>query len=138
MEPSTGRRYRELSIAREANSACSPPHCRTSRGGAGNLPSSFSSRCGHKRILSHSACALGGVSHTMRKGNSNLVHALLALRSRLARYHPEKHYMRGPGPKTLSKLGDAYRAQAAGELEERVPDEWLALIRSIRDRERNG
>jgi len=74
----------------------------------------------------------------MRKGNSSLVHALLALRSRLARYHPEKHYMRGPGPKTLGKLGDAYRAQAAGELEERVPDEWLALIRSIRDRERNG
>ena len=65
--------------------------------------SSFSSRCGHKRILSHSACALGGVSHTMRKGNSSLVHALLALRSRLARYHPEKHYMRGPGPKWHAK-----------------------------------
>jgi len=74
----------------------------------------------------------------MRKANSSLVQALLALRSRLARYHPEKHYMRGPGPKTLGKLGQSYRSQAEAELEERVPDEWLALIQSIKDREHNG
>jgi hypothetical protein len=74
----------------------------------------------------------------MRKSTSDLVQALLALRSRLARYHPEKHYMRGPGPKTLSKLGDAYRAQTESDLQERVPDEWLALVQSIRDRERKG
>jgi len=102
------------------------------------LPSSFSSRCGHKRILSHDAYALGRVSDTMRKGNSGLVQALLALRSRLTRYRPEKHYMRGPGPKTLSKLGHGYRAQTENELEKRIPDEWLALIQSIRDRDRNG
>ena len=72
----------------------------------------------------------------MRKGYSGLVQALLALRSRLARYRPEKHYMRGPGPKTLRKLGDAYRSQTEGELGERVPEEWLALIRSISKRER--
>jgi len=74
----------------------------------------------------------------MRKSTGDLVQALLALRSRLARYHPEKHYMRGPGPKTLSKLGDAYRAQTESDLEEHVPDEWLALIQSIRERERKG
>jgi hypothetical protein len=71
----------------------------------------------------------------MKKGYSGLVQALIALRSRLAGYRPEKHYMRGPGPKTLSKLGDAYRAQAESELAERLPEEWLALIRSIRERE---
>jgi hypothetical protein len=77
----------------------------------------------------------------MRKSTSGLVQALLALRSRLARnprYHPEKHYMRGPGPKTLSKLGDAYREQTESDLRERVPDAWLALIQSIRERERKG
>jgi hypothetical protein len=74
----------------------------------------------------------------MRKGNSGLVQALLALRSRLARYQPEKHYMRGPGPKTLGKLGAAYRAHTENELKRRLPDEWMALIESIRDRERNG
>jgi hypothetical protein len=74
----------------------------------------------------------------MRKGNSGLVQALLALRSRLAGYQPEKHYMRGPGPKTLSKLGAVYRAHTESELKERLPDEWLALLGSIKDRERNG
>ena len=79
-----------------------------------------------------------GVSETMRKSTSGLVQALLALRSRLARYHPEKHYMRGPGPKTLSKLGDTYREQTERDLHERVPEAWLALIQSIRERERKG
>ncbi|HEY7083801.1 MAG TPA: hypothetical protein VH519_03210 [Hyphomicrobiaceae bacterium] len=74
----------------------------------------------------------------MRKSTSDLVQALLALRSRLARYRPEKHYMRGPGPKTLGKLGDAYRTQTESDLSERVPDAWLALIQAIRERERQG
>jgi hypothetical protein len=74
----------------------------------------------------------------MRKRTSGLVQALLALRSRMGRYHPEKHYMRGPGPKTLSKLGDAYRAQTESDLQEHVPEAWLALVQSIRERERKG
>ena len=78
------------------------------------------------------------VSETMRKSTSGLAQALLALRSRLARYHPEKHYMRGPGPKTLSKLGDVYREQTESDLHERVPEAWLTLIQSIRERERKG
>jgi hypothetical protein len=74
----------------------------------------------------------------MRKRTSGLVQALLALRSRMGGYHPEKHYMRGPGPKTLSKLGDAYRAQTESDLQEHVPEAWLALVQSIRERERKG
>ena len=74
----------------------------------------------------------------MQKGTSGLVQALLALRARLVRYRPEKHYMRGPGPKTLSKLGDVYRAQTESDVQERVPEPWLALIQSIRERERKG
>jgi len=89
-------------------------------------------------MLCQGAYVSCGVSETMRKSTSGLVQALLALRSRLARYHPEKHYMRGPGPKTLSKLGDTYRAQTESDLQERVPDAWLALIQSIRERERKG
>ena len=72
-----------------------------------------------------------------RSNNSDLAQALLALRSRLVRYHPEKHYMRGPGPKSLMKLGEAYRAEAEGDVRERIPEQWLALIGSIAQRERN-
>ena len=66
---------------------------------------------------------------------NKLVGALLALRSRGVRYQPEKHYMRGPGPKTLSKLGEMYRAETESQLRDRVPDQWLTVIRTIRDRE---
>jgi hypothetical protein len=69
--------------------------------------------------------------------NNRLVGALLALRSRGPRYRPEKHYMRGPGPKTLSKLGEMYRAETESELRERLPDHWLAVIRTLKDREHN-
>ena len=65
----------------------------------------------------------------MTRGNANLVQSLLALRSRLGRYHPERHYMRGPGPKTLSKLGEMYRAETQDVLEERLPEKWVALVR---------
>jgi hypothetical protein len=73
-----------------------------------------------------------------RSNNSNLVQVLVALRSRLGRYHPEKHYMRGPGPKTLMKLGEAYRAETDDDVRERIPEQWLALVGSIAQRERNS
>ena len=73
----------------------------------------------------------------MGKSDGNLVQSLLALRSRLAHYRPEKYYMRGPGPKTLHKLGEAYRAETTDVVRERVPDHWIALINSIHDRERD-
>jgi hypothetical protein len=71
----------------------------------------------------------------MSYSREQLVRKLLFLGSRLVRYHPEKHYMRGPGPKTLSKLGEAYRDASDGDIEERIPDEWLTLIESIGRRE---
>jgi hypothetical protein len=70
----------------------------------------------------------------MARGNSTLVQSLLALRSRMAPYHPERHYMRGPGPKTLSRLGEMYLEQTQETTRERLPDEWLALIRTMQDR----
>ena len=68
--------------------------------------------------------------------HKRLVEGLLALRSRLATYRPERHYMRGPGPKTLSKLGEMYRSGAECELQERVPDRWLAIMQAIDEKER--
>ena len=70
-----------------------------------------------------------------RDGNSDLVHALLGMRARLARYRPEKHYMRGPGPKTLSKLGETFRDETEGDVRERIPEQWLTLVQSIAQRE---
>ena len=37
------------------------------------------------------------------------------------RYHPERHYMRGPGPKTLSKIGEMLRAETKGFAREPIP-----------------
>jgi hypothetical protein len=46
--------------------------------------------------------------------------------------------MRGPGPKTLMKLGEAYRAETDDDVRERIPEQWLALVGSIAQRERNS
>jgi hypothetical protein len=48
------------------------------------------------------------------------------------RYRPEKYYMRGPGPKTLAKIGEMLRAETAEETREVVPDEWLQLIERMK------
>ena len=45
--------------------------------------------------------------------------------------------MRGPGPKTLSKLGGMYREETKDLLRERLPDEWVALIRAIEEPDRD-
>jgi hypothetical protein len=37
------------------------------------------------------------------------------------RYHPERHYMRGPGPKTLSKIGEMLRAETESFARETDP-----------------
>ena len=44
--------------------------------------------------------------------------------------------MRGPGPKTLSKLGEMFRAESDSVLQERVPEQWMSLIKSMQERER--
>ena len=73
----------------------------------------------------------------MSNNREHLVQKLLALRSSLVRYRPEKHYMRGPGPKTLTKLGEAYRDASDGDVRARIPDEWVTLVESIARRERD-
>jgi len=78
-----------------------------------------------------------GVGEIMTLGNSTLVQTLIALRSRVAGYQPERHYMRGPGPKTLSKLGEAFRDETEGDVRERIPEQWLTLMSSIAERERD-
>ena len=52
-------------------------------------------------------------------------------------YHPERHYMRGPGPKTLAMIGRRYRAETAEETREPLPQHWLTLIHSIDEQEKN-
>ena len=47
------------------------------------------------------------------------------------RYHPERHYMRGPGPKTLSKIGEMFRAESEGFAREPIPQRWLELIHEM-------
>jgi len=73
---------------------------------------------------------------TERDDHSRLVNTLIALRTRLGPYRPERHYMRGPGPKTLSKLGEIFRAESESLLQERVPEQWMTLIKSMQERER--
>jgi hypothetical protein len=43
------------------------------------------------------------------------------------RYRPEKHYMRGPGPKTLAKIGEMLRAELEEDTREMLPD-WSAPV----------
>jgi hypothetical protein len=50
-------------------------------------------------------------------------------------YHPERHYMRGPGPKTLEKIGGELRARMDKTTKEPLPAEWLTLLRSLETRE---
>jgi hypothetical protein len=48
------------------------------------------------------------------------------------RYHPERHYMRGPGPKTLSKIGEMLRAETESFAGEPIPQRWLELIHAMK------
>jgi hypothetical protein len=45
--------------------------------------------------------------------------------------------MRGPGPETLRKLGEAYRDAAEGDTGARIPEEWIRLVGAIERRESN-
>ena len=70
----------------------------------------------------------------MSRDHPNIVSkAALAAWRRLSRptYRPEEHYMRGPGPKTLGKIGEMYRAEADGTMQDRLPQEWLDLVHSL-------
>jgi hypothetical protein len=70
----------------------------------------------------------------MSRDRPNIVSkAALAAWRRLWRptYRPEEHYMRGPGPKTLSKIGEMYRAESNATLQDRLPEAWLELVQSL-------
>jgi hypothetical protein len=62
---------------------------------------------------------------------------LIAARAKMSvyAYRPEKHYMRGPGPKTLSKIGEALRAETYGVTREPLPGRWLELVHALEKRE---
>ena len=47
------------------------------------------------------------------------------------RYRPERHYMRGPGPKTLAKIGQMLRAETDDVTRESLPDQWVDLIEKM-------
>jgi hypothetical protein len=50
-------------------------------------------------------------------------------------YRPEKHYMRGPGPKSLSLIGEGLRAEAQSFTQEPLPQRLLDLIHDLDERE---
>jgi hypothetical protein len=46
-------------------------------------------------------------------------------------YRPEKHYMRGPGPKSMGMIGERFRAETEIITREPVPQRWLELAQSL-------
>jgi hypothetical protein len=50
-------------------------------------------------------------------------------------YRPEKHYMRGPGPKSLSMIGRRLRNETRSVTLEPLPESWLILIHSLAQQE---
>jgi hypothetical protein len=52
-------------------------------------------------------------------------------------YRPEKHYMRGPGPKSLSMIGERFRAETEDFTQEPLPERWHELVRSLHKEEGN-
>ena len=53
-------------------------------------------------------------------------------------YRPEKYYMRGPGPKSLSLIGETLRAETENVTQEPLPERWLDLIHSLDEQGRRG
>jgi hypothetical protein len=60
--------------------------------------------------------------------------ALLAAWTRVSAgrpYRPEKHYTRGPGPKTLGMIGRRLRAETSQDLEGTLPEHWQSLLNAL-------
>ena len=55
-----------------------------------------------------------------------------------ARYRPERHYMRGPGPKTLDRLGRELRARSDTVTSEPLPRRWVELMATLEKRSPRG
>ena len=84
------------------------------------------------------ATALSGFAHRTAESASDFATVVRNLIMDVRdSYRPQLHYMRGPGPKTLSKLGEAFRDETEGDVRERIPEEWLTLVQSIAQRARD-
>ncbi len=59
----------------------------------------------------------------------------IAARRLFDSYRPEKHYMRGPGPRSLGMIGERFRAETEGITREPVPQRWLELMQSLEQHE---
>ena len=59
----------------------------------------------------------------------------MAARRLFQSYRPEKHYMRGPGPKSLGMIGERFRAETDNITREPVPERWLELMQSLEQHE---
>ena len=46
-------------------------------------------------------------------------------------YRPEKHYMRGPGPKSLAMIGRRFQRETKNITQEPLPEGWRELIRAL-------
>jgi hypothetical protein len=78
----------------------------------------------------------GGIMRDEKRGLIRKTLARASQRMVGHTYHPERHYMRGPGPKTLSKIGEMYRAETESIVQESLPQHWLDLLRSLDNRAR--
>lgn len=50
-------------------------------------------------------------------------------------YRPERHYMRGPGPKSLAMIGRRLRRETQGITQEPLPERWRELMRALESEE---
>jgi hypothetical protein len=51
-------------------------------------------------------------------------------------YRPEKHYMRGPGPRSLGLIGDRLRVHSEDIVQEPLPEQWHSLMQLLHDQEK--
>jgi hypothetical protein len=81
------------------------------------------------------ARAFGFISNARKLGKDLAARWDRLIPSLLRPYHPEKHYMRGPGPKALGMIGRRFRAETQAMTQEPLPERWLALIHSLDQKE---
>ena len=81
------------------------------------------------------ARAFGFISNIRELGKDLAARWKRLVPNALRPYRPEKHYMRGPGPKALGMIGRRFRAETQAITQEPLPERWLALIHSLDQKE---
>lgn len=76
-----------------------------------------------------------------RRGHALAVQAFAAAVPTIAgklfdAYRPERHYMRGPGPKSLAMIGRRFQRETQSITQELLPEGWHELIRALEKDER--